>query len=194
MPRAKTKLREKAFAMRVERKSFADIARELGIASRTVSRWENGYTDSYGHRHAGWKPRLETEWKKLTEAKLQHDLMQMEECLKAIERMSLMIYNRLKDFLPTVKLKNAADAKALLSEFRELIRLAALKKGEFMKSPDNLVAVRADITLSELQERYAEVKAREAEFRTVQEGEADDGSDGEKGSGAGGSTGLAEDD
>jgi len=199
-------LREEAFAMRLDRKSFADIARALSVTTKTVSRWENGYTDSSGHTHKGWKPRLEMAWKKFTETRLQHDLMEKEECLKAIEELARMLFNRLKEFLPSVKLRNAADAKSLMSELRELVRLAAQKKGEFMKSPDSIVAVKADISFGELQERYAAAKAREAEFKTFQpapqsgasrqagqEGEANDGSDSKEGCGAEGSPRVADD-
>ena len=199
-------LREKVFAMRLDRKSFTDIARELDVTTKTISRWENGYTDSHGHTHKGWKPRLEEAWRRLAEATLRHDLMEKEECLKAIEELALILFNRLKEFLPNVKLRNAADAKSLSSELRELIRLAAQKKGEFLKSPDRVVAVKADISFGELQERYAAAKAREAEFKTYrpapqsgapqqagQEGGANDGSDNKEGSGAEGSPGVGDD-
>jgi len=206
MPNRNATLREKAFSMRLERKSFGEIAQALEVTTKTISRWENGYTDSSGHKHQGWRPRLDMAWKQLTETRLQHDLMEKEECLKAIGELARMLFNRLREFLPSVKLRNAADAKSLMSELRELIRLAAQKKGEFMKSPDSIIAVKADITLGELQERYAAAKAREAEFKTFhtapqseasrqagQEGEANDGSDSKEGSGAEGSPGVADD-
>ena len=180
--------------MRLEQKSFAEISRALGISAKTISRWENGYRDSAGHWHAGWRPRLEERWKEMIEADLQYGLMKKEERLKAMEKTARLLINRANALLPSVKVKNAADIKLLVSEARELLKLIKVELGEATKGPDTLVAVKADITLNELRERFAQARADEAEYREFLEGTADDGSDCQERGGAEGRPGVVEDD
>ena len=175
MSRAKGKLRERAFVMRVERKSFADISRALEVSPKTISRWEQGWTTASGRSHTGWKPRLEQSWKELAEAELKYGLMVKEERIKAYEELARMAINRVKEMFPTIKAKTAVDAKALLSEIRELLRLIAKEKGELGSAPSTVVAVQTDISLGELQARYTAAKVIEAkEVPSPQEDDKDD--------------------
>ena len=64
---------------------------------------------------------------------------------------------------PNIQAKTAADVKALLSEVRELCRLIAEEKGEFKPNPQTVVAVKTDITLNELSERYVNANAPDQE-------------------------------
>jgi len=178
--------------MRVERKSFADIGRALSISPKTLSRWENGWTDRRGHNHAGWLSRLEQTWQEIAKTDLNQTLMLRDERLKTCEELARMILNRVKGLIPSVKIKTPRDIKALLSEARELLRLIAHERGDAMKTPHTLVAVKADISLNELQERYAAAQARRAEYAAPQEGEANDGSDVEETGGAEGHPGVAD--
>ena len=59
MKRGYPQKREKAFRLRLERKTIAEISREVGVSERTVSRWENGWVDAKGRKNAGWKAELE---------------------------------------------------------------------------------------------------------------------------------------
>jgi len=180
--------------LRVEQKSFSEIGRALNVSPKTISRWENGWTDKKGRKHAGWLSRLEQTWQEIAKADLGQTLMLRNERLKTCEELARMILNRVKGLIPSVKVKTAKDVKALLSEARELLRLIAHERGESMKAPHTLVAVKADISLDELQERYAAAKARRAEYATPQEGEANDRSDIEETGGAEGHPGLADKD
>ena len=63
MAKISTKKREQAFLMRMDRKSFAEIAKETGVSAKTVSRWEHGWIDGKGRKHPGWKPQLEKAWR-----------------------------------------------------------------------------------------------------------------------------------
>ena len=206
MPSSQAKTREKAFRMRVGRKGFSEVGRALGVSPKTITRWEKGWVDKAGRIRPGWLARLEQVWREVAEADIQHSLMEREERLNVCEELARMMLNRIREMVPKVRVKTAADAKALLSEARELLRVISQERNEHRPAPNTVVAVKTDISLGELQERYAAAKAREAEFKTFQpvpqsgvsqkagqEGEANDGSDSKEGSGAEGSPGVADD-
>jgi transcriptional regulator with XRE-family HTH domain len=151
--------REKAFRLRLERKTIAEISREVGVSERTVSRWENGWVDAKGRKTAGWKPELEKAWRELSETELQYGLMLKEERLKTYEELARLAVAKIKEMFPSIRAKTAADAKALMSEVRELMRLIAEEKGDYKPRPHTLVAVKTDITLNEISERYRNAHA-----------------------------------
>lgn len=159
MKRGYPQKREKAFRLRLERKTIAEISREVGVSERTVSRWENGWVDANGRKTSGWKPELEKAWRELAETELQYGLMLKEERLKTYEELARLAVAKIKEMFPHIRAKTAADAKALLSEVRELMRLIAEEKGEYKPRPHTLVAVKTDITLNEISERYRNAHA-----------------------------------
>jgi hypothetical protein len=159
MPKIHHKTRDKAFRLRLERKTLAEISRECGVCDKTLSRWENGWVDSAGRQHPGWKSKLEKAWRELADSELQYGLMLKEERLKAYEELARLAVAKIKETFPNIRAKTASDAKALLSEVRELCRLIAEEKGEFRPSPNTLVAVKTDITLNEISERYKDAHA-----------------------------------
>ena len=168
MPKGYAKKREQAFQLRLQRKTFKEVAHEVGVASKTVSRWEKGWIDAKGTKHPGWKPEMEKAWRELAETELKCGLMLKEERIKAYEELAQLAIAKVKEMFPSIKAKTAADAKALLSEIRELGRLIAQEKGEFHPSPQTIVAVKTDITLTELQDRYK--AAYETQARVVRPG------------------------
>lgn len=159
MKRGYPQKREKAFRLRLERKTIAEISREVGVSERTVSRWENGWVDARGRKTPGWKPELEKAWRELAETELQYGLMLKEERLKTYEELARLAVAKIKEMFPHIRAKTAADAKALMSEVRELMRLIAEEKGEYKPRPHTLVAVKTDITLNEISERYRNANA-----------------------------------
>ena len=159
MKRGYPKKREKAFRLRLERKTIAEISREVGVSERTVSRWENGWVDAKGRKTTGWKPELEKAWRELSETQLQYGLMLKEERLKTYEELARLTVAKLKEMFPSIRAKTASDAKALMSEVRELMRLIAEEKGDYKSRPHTLVAVKTDITLNEVSERYRNAHA-----------------------------------
>lgn len=159
MKRGYPQKREKAFRLRLERKTIAEISREVGVSERTVSRWENGWVDAKGRKTPGWKPELEKAWRELSETELQYGLMLKEERLKTYEELARLAVAKIKEMFPHIRAKTAADAKALMSEVRELMRLIAEEKGEYKPRPHTLVAVKTDITLNEVSERYRNAHA-----------------------------------
>ena len=159
MKRGYPQKREKAFRLRLERKTIAEISREVGVSERTVSRWENGCVDAKGRKTAGWKPELEKAWRELSETELQYGLMLKEERLKTYEELARLAVAKIKEMFPSIRAKTASDAKALMSEVRELMRLIAEEKGDYKPRPHTLVAVKTDITLNEISERYRNAHA-----------------------------------
>ena len=159
MKRGYPQKREKALRLRLERKTIAEISREVGVSERTVSRWENGWVDAKGRKTAGWKPELEKAWRELSETELQYGLMLKEERLKTYEGLARLAVAKIKEMFPSIRAKTAADAKALMSEVRELMRLIAEEKGDYRPTPHTLIAVKTDITLNEISERYRNAHA-----------------------------------
>lgn len=159
MKRGYPQKREKAFRLRLERKTIAEISRDVGLSERTVSRWENGWVDARGRKTPGWKPELEKAWRELAETELQYGLMLKEERLKTYEELARLAVAKIKEMFPHIRAKTAADAKALMSEVRELMRLIAEEKGDYKPRPHTLVAVKTDITLNEISERYRNAHA-----------------------------------
>lgn len=151
--------REKAFRLRLQRKTFAEICREVGVSDKTLSKWERGWIDAKGRKHPGWQAELEKSWRELSESELQYGLMLKEERLKTYEGLACLAVAKIKEMFPNIRAKTASDAKALLSEVRELCRLIAEEKGDFKPSSNTLVAVKTDITLNEISERYKDVHA-----------------------------------
>jgi len=151
--------REKAFRLRLERKTLAEIAHEVGVSTKTLSRWENGWIDAKGNKRPGWKPELEKGWREITESELGYGLMLKEERLKTYEELARMAVAKIKEMFPGITGKTPADVKALLSEVRELCKLIAEERGEFKPNPQTVVAVKTDITLNEIAERYVNANA-----------------------------------
>jgi hypothetical protein len=153
------KNREKAFRLRMERKTLTEVSKETGVSTKTLSRWERGWVDARGRKHPGWKAELDKAWTDLAHKELGYGLLLKEERLKAYEELASLAVNRVKEMFPSLRAKTAADAKALLSEIRELCKLIAEEKGEFRPGPRTLIAVKTDINLNELRERYRSTHA-----------------------------------
>lgn len=163
------KKREKAFRLRLEQKSLRGIAQATGVSEKTLSRWENGWVDANGRKHPGWKGELERAFRDKAERELQFGLLIKEERLRTYEELARLAVAKVKQIFPQIRGKSALDAKALLSEIRELCRLIATEKGEVRSGPHTVIAVKTDITLSELQERYRSAYA-DREPRDAQPG------------------------
>ena len=97
MARISAKKREKAFRMRLQQHSFADISREIGVSTKTISRWEKGWVDAKGRSHTGWKAELEKAWKEKSEADLSYGLIVKEERIRTYEELARMAVNKIKD-------------------------------------------------------------------------------------------------
>jgi len=170
---------EEAFMMRAERKTYAEIARKLGVSSKTVSRWENGWAGRAGQKHEGWKERLDKAWRERLESQFNYGLFLKEGRLRACEMLTRMVLARAQEAIPVISVKNAATVKMLLSEVRALLRQMNEEKAADKPSPETPTGTKFDISLEELQERYAAAKAREAEMAEYRENSMD-GTSGDK--------------
>lgn len=158
MSRNAIQKRPQAFRMRLTRDSFSDISKALKVSTATLIKWENGWIDSKGRRHRGWKEELARLWKEQEEKELQCGLMLKKERLKTYDKLARMVIEKIEKQFPSITTKTSSDMKALLSEVRELCRLIAIEKGEYPSGSQTLVAVKTDISLPELQERYKDVQ------------------------------------
>jgi len=119
------KKRDKAFRLRLQHKSFREIATETGVCERTISRWENGWIDARGRKYPGWKGELERVFRENAGQELQYGLLVKEERIRTYEELARLAVAKVKEIFPHIRGKSAMDAKALLSEIRELCRLIA---------------------------------------------------------------------
>ncbi|HWP37494.1 MAG TPA: hypothetical protein VNL18_08080 [Gemmatimonadales bacterium] len=110
---------------------------------------------------------MEKAWRELAESELQYGLMLKEERLKTYEELARLAVAKIKETFPSIRAKTAADAKALLSEVRELMRLIAEEKGDYKPRPHTVVAVKTDVTLNEISERYRNARADREEEDAV---------------------------
>ena len=189
MAKVPTEKREQAFRMRLARKTFTEIAKEVGISTKTLSRWENGWIDRAGREHKGWRQELETSWRENIEETPDYGIIVREERLKTLQELARMAMAKLKEMFPHIKGTKAADAKGLMSELRELAKLVAQEKGELSRGPSTVVAVKNDITLADIQDRYMRAVETEVVDRTPKgdlpddvdsaEGDAEPGGDAE---------------
>jgi transcriptional regulator with XRE-family HTH domain len=154
--------KRKAFRMRLQGMTQKAIATELKVSPNTIARWEKGWIDSKGRKHKGWLSELQ----KLKEAEEKEEyhagLALKRERMKAYDELAQMAIAKIKEMFPNIKGKTATDAKALLSEVRELCRLIAMEQGELGPSSQTIVAVKNDITIEELSERYRNAGGAEA--------------------------------
>ena len=163
MPSISAAKRKKAFRLRLKHLPLDQVASESGLSVRTVRKLENGWTDGKGVKHPGWRQKLNELWKEEERAELECGLSLKKERVKVYEKLANQAIEIVEKQFPSIKMKNASDAKALLSEIRELCRLIAIEKGEYRPGTGTIVAVKTDITLAELQERYTAAQQVEVE-------------------------------
>lgn len=158
--------KKKAFRMRLDHKPISEVARECHLARQTVQKFENGWTDRKGVYHPGWKDEVERLRQEENKAELECGMRLKEERISTYERLAKRAVELIEKQFPNIQMKNASDAKALMSEVRELGRLISIERGEYQPGGTPVVAIKADITLAELRERYEDardVKVIEAE-------------------------------
>ena len=163
MPRVHAAKRKKAFRLRLQRMPVAQVARECDLSRLTIQKLERGWVDKKGVKHPGWREELERLWKEDEQAELECGLGLKKERIKAYEKLAKQAIEIVEKQFPSIKMKSAADAKALISEIRELCRLISIEKGEYHTGGGTVIAVKTDITLAQLQERYAAAQQVEVE-------------------------------
>ena len=150
--------KEQALMMRVGGTSYAKIAKALKVSEGTLVKWEHGWFDAKGIKHAGWREELIRLQRQREAEELERGLMAKQTRIKGYEKYARKIAERIDKMLPELKGKRSSDFKALMSEYRELCRMIGVEKGEVPCGHQTSVAVKTDITLSELRERYINAK------------------------------------
>lgn len=166
MPNVPEWKKKKAFRMRLERRSYAEVARECHMSSKTISQLELGWTDKAGVFHPGWKEELEAKWELDEQKEYECGLAVKNERIAAYERLAKQAIELIEKQFPTIRMKNASDAKALLSEVRELCRLISIERGDYRPNKGPFVAVKADINVNDVRDNFE--RARQVEVEEIE--------------------------
>lgn len=146
--------KKKAFRMRLENKPIVEVARECHMARRTLQKLENGWTDDRGVYRPGWKDEIERLRREDDKAEIECGMRLKEERISIYERLAKGAVELIEKQFPNIQMKNAQDAKALMSEVRELGRLIAIERGEYQTGNISVTAIKADITMADRRQRY----------------------------------------
>lgn len=168
MPRLDPKKREEAYSLRLQGKSFAEIARTLHMSPKTVRRLEYGWVDKKGVRHPGWQEDVERHWDARRKAETECGLALKEERIKVLKRLAQLAIDKAVAGFPAITMETVADWRMLVSEIRELIGLLSAevdgRRGAGKTARSGwATSPRKHITLEDIQEAYEESRAREAE-------------------------------
>ena len=145
--------------MRLQGMTFKAIATELKVSANTISRWEKGWVDRRGRKHRGWLAELEKMKEESEKDEYLAGLALKRERLKAYDELAQLAIEKIKASFPNITAKTPSDVKALLSEVRELGRLIAMEQGSLYSGSRTVVAVKNDITIEELSQRYRDASA-----------------------------------
>ena len=129
MPSLDPKKRKQAFKLRLQKKSFAEIARTLHMSDNTVRNLEVGWIDRKGVRHRGWREELERLWKAQEKTELMGGLAVREERIKVYRRLAEQAVEKIERQFPNIQMEKPSDYKAIMSELRELCRLMSAELG-----------------------------------------------------------------
>lgn len=155
--------KKKAFRMRLEHKPISEVARECHLARATVQKLEKGWTDRKGVHHSGWQEELQRLWQEEEKAELGSGMRLKEERVQAYERLAKRAIDLIEKQFPNITMKNPSDAKALMSEVRELGKLITIERGQGGPGGASGPAAKADIPKADLRRRYEKAQAREVE-------------------------------
>ena len=167
--RVSTSKKQKAFRMRLQGMTLKAVGTELKVSSNTISRWEKGWVDANGRRHRGWLAELEKVKEESESEEYMSGLALKRERLKAYDELAQLAIEKIKACFPNITAKTPSDMKALLSEVRELCRLMAMEQGSLHSGGQTIVAVKNDITIEELSQRYRDATIEIAEPKVVKE-------------------------
>ena len=91
-------------------------------------------------------------------AELECGMQLKQDRIRTYERLAKQVIELIEKQFPNITMKNATDAKALLSEVRELGKLISIERGEYRPGGDEALGTRADVPREDLRRRYLEAK------------------------------------
>jgi len=155
MARIPASKKRKAFRMRLDNRSIAEVSRECKISRKTIMKLERGWTDKKGVHHPGWLEKLEEMQQREEAEELAFAMQTKEQRIGVYEDLAGQFVKRIKERFPNMK---GPEAKAFASEIRELGRQIAIERGDAGPGRKASSSARKDITPAELRERYEDAQ------------------------------------
>jgi hypothetical protein len=148
---------KRARQLRLEGKSLREAAKLAGISPTTVRKHERGWIDGNGEIHGGWagdvgRSDLARVASAAEASKTAAALLDRSERIRLHAEMASMLIDKVREFVPVLKLKNAREAKHLMAEARELAKLIAQDEGRTDEGA--APGVRREVTLEDVQAHY----------------------------------------
>ena len=152
---------EKARKLRLEGKSVREAAKLAGISPMTLRKHEQGWIDGKGNIHGGWagdkaKADLARVASAAKASKTAAALLDKSERIKLHAEMASMLIDKVREFIPVLKLKNAREAKQLMSEARELAKV--IDQGQANAGEELPPGVKREVTLEDIRAHYERVR------------------------------------
>ena len=152
---------EKARKLRLEGKSVREAAKLAGISPTTLRKHERGWIDGKGEIHGGWAgDRAKADLARVASAakasKTAAALLDRSERIKLHAEMASILIDKVREFIPVLKLKNAQEAKQLMGEARELSKLIA--QDQASAGEELPPGVKREVTLEDIQAHYERVR------------------------------------
>ena len=144
---------------------MTETAKVTGLSRNTVWKLEMCWTVSRGVQHPGWACEVVvSKLKSIASAvEASTELLDRGERMRLRAELASTLVAKVQEFLPALKLKNAREAKLLLSEARELTRLIDRDAEGGEGAPPG---VKQDITFEEAMDRY--LRAKETPVQEVE--------------------------
>ena len=148
---------EKARQLRMEGKSIREAAKSAGISPTTLRKYERGWIDADGEVHGAWsadvgKAELARVAAAADASKTAAALLDRNERIRLHAEMASLMIDKVREYVPALKLKNAREAKQLMAEARELAKVIAHEQSG--GDEDASQGVKHGVTLEEMQAHY----------------------------------------
>ena len=164
-------LKRKAFRLRMAGETQADIAKKVGVSVAKISKWERGWIDSKGRKHAGWKEEMTRILDEQEKAEYTEGLAVKQKRIETYDRLAQMAIKKIERDFPGIVAKTPADAATLINEVRKLGLAIAKEKDELPRpgargAQTNITMIKNDFTLQEFSDRF-EQRTKVAEAKVV---------------------------
>jgi hypothetical protein len=151
----------KARQLRMEGRSIREAAKSAGISPTTLRKYERGWIDADGEVHGAWsadvgKAELARVAAAADASKTAAALLDRNERIRLHAEMASLMIDKVREYVPALKLKNAREAKQLMSEARELSKIIAQDQaGPGKELPPGVKQV---VTLEDMKAHYARTR------------------------------------
>ena len=148
---------EKACKLRLEGKSVRDAAALAGISPTTLRKHERGWIDGRGEIHGGWagdraRANLVRAASAVKASKTAAALLDRTERIRLQAELASLLIDKVREFVPVLKLRNAREAKYLAGEAREIVK--AIAQGQGGAGDELPPGVKQVVTLEDVKAHY----------------------------------------